>query len=182
MDSMEQLNADVTVKNRPFKTSMHGWQIVMLSLAPISLADVQRENSALFAWLTDLNHAVAQGVGRKQLLAIFDATLGCAKKYFRSVEALFEQTLWLCFQQHQSVHGRITKELEAYRSRLAGNAPLDAAEFAHVLDALLIQLILEQPLFNSPYARIEVEPVQRDESWVTANIQCTRLRRQSWNT
>lgn len=180
MDRIEQFKAAVTVKNRPFRSSMHGWQIVMLTLAPISLADVQRENRALFAWLTDLNHAVAQGVGRKQLLAIFDATLGCARKYFHSEEALFEQTLWLCFRQQHGIHGRITQELEAYRARLAGNAPLDRTEFAHALDALLIQLIMEQPLFNSPYERIE--HVQRDESWVEASIKPTRLRRQPWNT
>jgi hemerythrin len=121
---------------------------------------LQREHRELFTWMTYYNHAVAQGTARNQLLAIFDATFECVKKHFRSVDALLEQTSWQRFQRHHAIHCQITDELAAYRIRLAGDGPLDAVECAHVLDALLIQFIREQPMFTQLHARLDHEYAQ----------------------
>jgi hemerythrin len=152
----------------------------MPAVTPIFLEDLEREHSELIAWLTDYHHAVSQGVGRNHLLAIFDATRESVKKYFRSVEALFEQAAWPYFEQNRIIHCRITDTLDAYRIRLAGRAPMDAVECARALDATLIQLIREQPQFNRLYARIEC--AHRDESWAATRVESVRLRRQPWKT
>jgi len=182
MGRMGELDSAVATKNRQVRSihDRHDRRIGMPAVTPIFLEDVQREHSELLAWLTDYHHAVSQGVGRNHLLAIFDATLDCVKKHFRSVEALFEQAAWPCFQQHHIIHCRITDALDAYRIRLAGSAPLDAAECARALDAMLIQLVREQPLFNRLYARLE--RAHRDESWAATRVESMKLRRQPWKT
>ena len=174
MGRMGELDSAVATKNRQVR-SIHGRRIVMPAVTLTFLEDVQREHSELLAWLTDYRHAVSQGVGRNHLLAIFDATLDCVKKHFRSLEALFEQASWPCFQQHHVIHCRITGELEAYRARIASKDHLDMMESLHVLDDMLIQLIREQPLFNRLSARL----MRMD--WrgihIPPNIESTRLRR-----
>lgn len=116
---------------------------------------VQRVHRELFVLLTDYHLAVAEGTSRMRLLAIFDATFACVRKHFRAVEVLLEQSSWPRFQQHCRIHGQIVDELAAYRTRLAGNAPLDPVECAHALDAVLIQFIREQPLLKRQ-ARVAV--------------------------
>ena len=151
----------------------------MPAVTPIFLEDVQREHSELLAWLSDYHHAVYQGVDRLQLLAIFDATLACARKHFRSVEALI-QASWPCLRQYRMIHCRITAALDAYRIQLAGSAPLDAAECARAMDATLLQSIREEPLFNRPYVRIE--RAHCDESRAATRVESGKVRRQPWKT
>ena len=67
--------------------------------------------------------------------------------------------------------------IQAWRMRLAGNDPLDAADCAHVMDAMLMQFAGELPLFNQLGAHFK--RAQRDES---GNIEATGLRRQPWKT
>ncbi len=122
-------------------------------LALAGLDDVRREHRELFSWLTDYNLAVAEGASRIRLLATFDATFECVKRHFRLVENVLAQASWTRFQRLHLIHSEITQELAAYRARLAGNEPLDATECAHVLDALLIQFIREQPLFITLHQR-----------------------------
>lgn len=106
---------------------------------------MQYRHRELFTTLSGYKLAVEEGVNRKHLLAVFDDTLECVKKYFHSLEALPEPIAWQDFQQNRFIHCRITAELAAYRIRLAGNDPLDAVECAHAFDALLIQFIREHP-------------------------------------
>jgi hemerythrin-like metal-binding protein len=129
----------------------------MSSLMAMLWEDVKREHRELFTWLAQYNRAVTQGVRRNHLLAIFDATFECAKEHFSSVEALLEQTSWPRFQRHQVIHCQLAEQLAAYRIRLAGSEPLDSVECAHVLDALLIHCIKEQPMFHRLYARLNHE-------------------------
>lgn len=179
MGRMGELDSAVATKNRQVR-STHGRRIVMPAVTPTFLEDVQREHGELLGWLTDYHHAVSQGVGRNHLLAIFDATLDCVKKHFRSMEALFEQASWPCLQQHHILHFRITEALDAFRIRLAGSAPMDAAECARVLDAALIQLLREQPLFNRLYARLERSHC--DGFWAATRVGSMRLQRRPWKT
>ena len=123
--------------------------------SPIDPEDVQRAHRELFTWLTDYTLAVAEGANRDHLLAAFDATFECVRKHFRSVEALLAQVSWPSLQRHSLIHRQIAAELAAYRMRLAGNDPLDAVECAHVLDAVLIQFIREQPLFSRAYVPLD---------------------------
>lgn len=179
MGRMGEIDSAVATKNRRAR-STHGRGPVMSAVTPIFLEDVQRERGELLAWLTDYHHAVSQGVGRIQILAIFDATLECTRKHFRSVESLFEQASWPSFQQHHIVHCRIMEALDAYRIRLAGSAPLDATECAQAMDATLIQLMIEQPLFNRLYARLE--RAHCDRSRVATRVESLELRSQPWKT
>jgi hemerythrin-like metal-binding protein len=153
-EKMEEFNSAVAEAIHPAGTSMHSRQFSVPSSKTIRLGDVQREHRELFTWLAYYNHSVAKGVGRNHLLAIFDATFKCVKKHFRSVEALLEQTAWPRFHHHYEIHTRLTEDLADYRSRLAGNGPLDEVECAHVLDALLIHYIREQPMFIKLYRRL----------------------------
>ncbi|MGE5320704.1 MAG: hypothetical protein ACM3KD_11030, partial [Hyphomicrobiaceae bacterium] len=69
---MGELKTAVAARDRQVRPSVHGRHVALSILAPVFLEDMQREHSELFAWLTDYNHAVTQGAGRSQLLAIFD--------------------------------------------------------------------------------------------------------------
>lgn len=150
MDTVKQLIDAVSMEAGPIRAASHGPQPSAPS--PIDPEDVQRAHRELFTWLTDYTLAVAEGASRNHLLATFDATFECVRRHFRSVEALLAQVSWPSFQRHCLIHRQIAEELAAYRMRLAGDDPLDAVECAHVLDAVLIQFIREQPLFSRVYA------------------------------
>lgn len=151
MDRVKAFISAVTVDDFPITLSMNGRHISMAPLAPNALEDTHHE---LFTLLTDYSLAVARSANRIHLMEILDATIECVQRHFRSVEALLEQISWTSFQQHHVVHYRITEELEAFRNRLAGDDPLDAVECAHVLDAMLIQIIREQPMIKRLHARL----------------------------
>jgi hemerythrin len=150
MDRLKELLDAVSVELEPdpMRASSDGRLLSAPPLRPIDPEDVQRAHRELLTWLTDYNLAVAEGANRSHLLATFDATLKCVRKHFRSVEALLAEISWPSFQRQYHIHCQIAEELAAYRIRLAGDDPLDSVECAHVLDAVLIQFIREQPLFN----------------------------------
>jgi len=156
---MKEFNTAESLTTRPIEPSEQERQVSMSSLS-LLIEDMQREHRELFTWLTYYNHAVARGVGRNRLLAIFDATFECVEKHFRSVETLLAQSSWSRFQRHHAVHCQLTEELAAYRVRLAGDEPLDSVECAHILDATLIQFIREQPMFNQFFACRDRETAQ----------------------
>jgi hemerythrin-like metal-binding protein len=153
MDTVKEMIDAVSLEAVPIRTAPHGPQPPAPS--PIDPEDLQRAHRELFTWLTDYTLAVAEGANRNHLLATFDATFECVRKHFRSVEALLAQVSWPSLQRHYLIHRQIAEELAAYRMRLAGNDPLDAVECAHVLDAVLIQFIREQPLFSRVYAPLD---------------------------
>lgn len=152
MDRVRELLDAVSVEAGPIGAASDGQLPPLRSIEP---EDVQRGHRELLTRLTDYNLAVAEHTNRYHLLAIFDATLESVRNHFRSVEGLLAQTSWPSFQRHYLIHTRIANELAAYRVRLAGDAPLDAMECAHVMDAVLIQFIREQPLFSRAYAPLD---------------------------
>jgi hemerythrin len=154
MDTVKELIDAVPMEAVPIRAASHAPQPSVPAHA-IDPDDMQRAHRELFTWLTDYSLAVAQGASRTHLLATFDATFACVRKHFRSVEALLAQVSWPSFQRHYLIHRQIAAELAAYRTRLAGDDPLDAVECAHVLDAVLIQFIREQPLFSRAYAPLD---------------------------
>jgi hemerythrin len=153
---MEECNlaVAVAVEAHPTGTSMHDRPIPIMSPRPVRIGDVQREHHELFTWLAYYNHAVKKDVSRSHLLAIFDSTLRCVRQHFRSIEALLDHAAWPRLHRHVEAHTRLTEDLVDYRRRLAGNEPLDPVECTHVLDALLIHFIREQPTFRKLYAHV----------------------------
>lgn len=107
--------------------------------------DLRHGRLDLFGWLALYRDALAAGRDRKHLLAVFDAASGCVSAHFRSREALSGQLPWPDIDQRVA-HRRIEADLAAHRARLAGSAPLDAADCAHMFDALLVQFVRECPL------------------------------------
>jgi hypothetical protein len=142
MDTMKESNREKLAEACPTRFSQDERE---LSMTPGAHEDVPYPPLTLFRSLSDYRLAVAEGRDRGRLLTIFDASFERVKRHFRSEEALAGQIAWPYGQRHAS-HCRIEEALAAYRARLAGDAPLDAAECAHVFDALLVQLVRDCPL------------------------------------
>ena len=109
------------------------------------LREVNRQHARIFALVGEFNASVKAGHEPPRLLIVLEEIIARTQVHAQTEEDMLKDLAHPAYRQQCRAHRRIVDELDDFRCCMVAGRDIEASDYFHVLDPLIIHHIRDEP-------------------------------------